>query len=295
MRKLLIICGPTATGKTKLGLSLAKQFSGELISADSRQIYKGLDALTGKDRSKEIPIWLYDVIEKGESFNVARFRTLAYGVIDDIRKRDKLPIVVGGTGFYLRALMHPLNTLTISPNNTLRDTLASLSVEELQKKLSIIDFHKLEQMNQSDKKNPRRLIRAIEVATWKQKNQTTVLSDLPRSDVCWIGLMAPMDTLKNSIRDSIQRRWKKAIREVDNKELDILGYTYLSYFISGRIGKKEAVNGWIRAEYQYAKRQMTWFRKQEDIHWFDISKGNVSKKITAVVKAWYTSYYDIKN
>ncbi len=286
--KLLIICGPTGTGKTKLALSLAKQFHGELVSADSRQVYKGFDALTGKDRCAEIPIWLYDVIEKGESFSVADFRARALPVIYDIRKRGKLPIVVGGTGFYLKALTEPMHTITIPPNNLLRFTLASLSREDLQKKLSIIDFDKFKKMNQSDIHNPRRLIRAIEVATWKQNNTTNTQLKQFNSDVYWIGLMDSMVTLKNIIQKRIKHRWNNAMNEFDNKEIDVLGYRHLSQFMHGRISKKDAINGWTRAEYQYAKRQMTWFRKQKDVHWFTVSEPQVNKNISIAIKSWYT-------
>ena len=259
MNKVLIICGPTATGKTKLALELAKKFNGELINADSRQVYVGLDALTGKDRSVEIPIWLYDVADK--EFSVAHFVHLAREAIETIQSRGKLAIVVGGTGFYLRALTESIDTLSIPPNWKLRRQLETLSVEELQKR---VDRKRLEKMNDSDRKNPRRLIRAIEVAGRPGK------AAQPTYDAVWIGLTAPLPVLKQRIEERIKERFDKATREIKDDLPTILGLNIVRKFIGGEIGKEEAIAKWTQLEYQYAKRQMTWFRKQKQIAWYTI-------------------------
>ncbi|OGG14406.1 tRNA (adenosine(37)-N6)-dimethylallyltransferase MiaA [Candidatus Gottesmanbacteria bacterium RIFCSPHIGHO2_01_FULL_46_14] len=262
MKPILIICGPTGTGKTKLALKLAKKFNGELINADSRQVYRGLDAITGKDRSEEIPIWLYDVVDTDQEFSVAQFVRLARSAINDIQKRGKLPIVVGGTGFYLRALTQSIDTISIPPNRILRKQLAVLPIEELQKRVSI---HRLEKMNNSDRKNPRRLIRAIEVAG------TTSPQTVTKYDALWIGLTMPLPALKKRITERIESRWNKALGEVGEDLPPILGAGPLLAFKHGEISKDEAILKWAVAEYQYAKRQLTWFRKQNGIAWYTIS------------------------
>ena len=150
MGKILIVCGPTATGKTALASQLAKKFDGELISADSRQVYRGMDVVTGKDRP-DVPIWLYDVVNPDEEFSVSHWIKLARRAINDISKRGKLPIIVGGTGLYIHALLHPLETITIPPDRALREQLQEQSVKELQQMLT------RGSMNNSDWNNPRRL------------------------------------------------------------------------------------------------------------------------------------------
>lgn len=276
MNKLLIICGPTGTGKTKLALALAKKFNGELVSADSRQVYRGLDALTGKDRSKEIPIWLYDVIDVGQPFSAAHFALLARRAIDDIHKRKKLPIVVGGTGLYLSALTSTIDTLGIPPNTKLRKKLALMSVEKLQKELQKVDAARWKRMNNSDRSNPRRLIRAIEVSGNTSTQRT------PTHDALWIGLTAPLPVLKQRIEARVKTRWDKALGEVTDDLPPVLGAGPLFLFLRGEVTKEEALRKWITAEYQYAKRQLVWFRKKKQILWLD------EAQVEEHVRQWYT-------
>ncbi|MBI3576665.1 tRNA (adenosine(37)-N6)-dimethylallyltransferase MiaA [Candidatus Gottesmanbacteria bacterium] len=284
MNKLLIICGPTATGKTKLALQLAKKFDGELINADSQQVYKGLDALTGKDRSDEVPIWLYDVVSPEEEFSVAHFVRLADEAISDVVKRKKLPIVIGGTGFYLRALTQNVDTIFIPPNQNLRKRLAGTSVDQLQKELERVDPDKWKIMNDSDQKNPRRLIRAIEVTAASAAAQRK-----PESfNVLWIGLMASLPFLKNRIAERVTERFENAATEVRPGLPPILGADPLLSHAHGLIAKEEAIEQWTNAEYAYARRQMTWFRKEKVIEWFDIEDPNYRQQIEQHVYQWYT-------
>lgn len=297
MNKLLIVCGPTATGKTKVAVALAKKFNGELVSADSRQVYKGLDALTGKDRSKDIPIWLYDVIDVGQSFSVAQFTFLAHRAIDDIHKRKKIPIVVGGTGLYISSLISTINTLRIPPNVKLREKLSSLSLDILQNQLQQSDMYRWLRMNQSDQKNPRRLIRAIEIA----KSEIITYQEEQRFDALCIGLTIPLFTLKERIFQRVKTRWDSALSEVrvnlptQTGLLHILGIDPLLAFLRGEVSKEKALQQWATAEFQYAKRQMTWFKKQKNITWFDIPRDSVYTDIGRLVQIWYTKNNDIKD
>ena len=134
-KKILIISGPTATGKTNIAIKLAKKFNGELISADSRQIYKGMDIGTGKDHPKNIKINLIDIINPNESFSVAQYRELALKSIDNILSKGKLPIIVGGTGQYVESIINPRETFDIKPNYFLRFFLDRLSVNTLQRNI----------------------------------------------------------------------------------------------------------------------------------------------------------------
>lgn len=281
MKKLLIICGPTATGKTALALRLAKIYNGELVNADSRQIYKGLDTLTGKDRSEDVAIHLYDVVDVIDEFSVTHFVRLANKAIDDIHARGKLPIIVGGTGFYLRALTEEIETLFIPPNVALRKHLDMLSVERLKEQLKKVDMHRFTGMNESDRKNPRRLIRAIEVAG------NTAPQRSPKYDSLWIGLTAALPILKQRIAKRISDRFSTAVGEVRDGLPPILGADALISYKRGEMTKEESITKWIQAEYRYARRQITWFKKVKQIHWFDVS-AKFTDEVVAFVREWYT-------
>ena len=284
MKKILIICGPTGTGKTRLAIRLAKEMDGELINADSRQVYDGLDALTGKERSNEARIWLYDVVRPDQEFSVHHFVQLAKAAIDDIHKRGKLPIVVGGTGFYLRALTTSIDTIAVPPNAVLRKTLYAKSREALERQLQRVDRRRWGTMNESDRKNPRRLIRAIEVAL----TEPHVPSMNPNYDALWVGLTASLAVLKERIARRVSGRFDKAIGEVREGLPPILGVDPLLSYTHGEIKKEEALKDWAQGEYRYAKRQMTWFRKEKAIHWFDAQNTDFKKEVEVLVRGWYT-------
>ncbi len=284
MKKILIICGPTGTGKTKLAIELAKLMDGELINADSRQVYVGLDALTGKDRSKEARIWLYDVHLPDQEFSALHFIRLAQQAIDDIHKRGKLPIVVGGTGFYLRALTTSIDTIAVPPNPILRKTLYAKSREALGRQLQHVDRQRWRAMNDSDRKNPRRLIRAIEVAM----SEPHIPSMRTSYDVFWVGLTASLAVLKGRIARRVSGRFDKAATEVRDGLPPILGADPLLSFLRDEITKEEALKDWAQGEYRYAKRQMTWFRKEKAIHWFDAQNTDYQKEVEVLVRGWYT-------
>jgi tRNA dimethylallyltransferase len=265
MNKVLIICGPTATGKTKLAAHLAKKLGGELVSADSRQVYRGMDLVTGKERV-DVPIWLYDVVDPDEEFSVSHWVKLARAAISDIAKRGNMPIVVGGTGLYIQALLRPFETINIPPNKKLREKLAKLTVGELQEMVTRRD------MNASDWYNPRRLIRKIEIAQSRkrkaQSNQTY--------DVLLIGLTAPLGVLDKRIDERLEARKQ-------------LGMDAEEAILRKRFSPTlPAMTALGLNEHAYARRQMTWFKKQSGIMWFDIQEAGLIHKVEKVVKEWYT-------
>ncbi|MEK7504152.1 MAG: hypothetical protein AAB550_01480, partial [Patescibacteria group bacterium] len=233
---VVVICGPTATGKTKLALRLANEFNGELISADSQQIYLGRDAETGKDKDiiGQSKVWLMDVLKPGEEFSVSLWRKLAHEAIADILSRGKLPIVVGGSGLYIRALVENLPNVDVQQNLDLRNS--NKSIPELFDILNNIDSVKAKSLNDSDKRNPRRLIRAIEIA----QSPSPKLGEGLGVRYLQIGLTAPKEFLIERIKQRVKER-----------------------------GLSEE---FVKKEIEIAKKQLVWFKKQKDIAWFDIMK-----------------------
>lgn len=266
MNKILIVCGPTATGKTALAAAVAKKFNGELVSADSRQVYRGMDLVTGKDKL-DVPIWLYDVVNPDAEFSVSLWVKLAREAIADILERNKLPIVVGGTGLYIKALLEPFDTIDIPPNAHLRKKLDMLSVGDLQQ------MTKQEQMNHSDWNNPRRLIRKIEIASLKKNTKRQEVA----YDSLMIGLTAPMSVLDKRIDDRLKIRLHMGLE----KEVAALLARY-----NKNLPSMSAVG---LNEHAYARRQMTWFRKISDIEWFDVSSIQCTQLVEKRVCSWYTT------
>lgn len=281
--KLLIICGPTATGKTKLASSLAKKFSGQLISADSRQVYQDMDIVTGKDRPQGVSIWGYDIVRPDEEFSVAHFVSLAEKEITRVRQLGKLPIIVGGTGFWLKSLVNPPATINIPPQWRLRQQLEKFSAKQLLNKLRKLDSRRAAGMNQSDRKNPRRLIRAIEVALYPGP-----IKSKSKVDILWIGLTATLKVIDERIDKRVRERikagaikeWENLCSQYDKKlpSMTAIGYRELPN-----------VDRWRVAEKQYARRQLTWFKKEKTINWFDINRPEFEVKVVEKVGNWYTN------
>lgn len=323
MNKLLIISGPTATGKTDLALSLAKQFNGELLSADSRQIYRGMDIGTGKDvgdaefriknyelRIKNnnynygyydlggIPLWLVDVANPDQEFSVAHYREIALRTIKDIHKRGKLPILVGGTGLYSSTLLHPPETMHIPPDQLLRSELSHYDIQQLHQSLQSVDSRRLETMNQSDRQNPRRLIRAIEVANYRRDHKIEMLKSSFHADVLWTGLRLPLRELYVRIDQRVDKRIEQGILgEIkglledyswNNPGFSSLGYKEWKDYFEGKQSKEEAISIWKFAEHAYARRQMTYFRKYKEISWFDSNLPTCKTDVEALVSVWYS-------
>src|SRR3989344_4692531 len=324
MRKLLAIVGPTATGKTSLGISLAKTFNGELISADSRQVYKYLDIGTGKDipngveatfqecdthswnvRDKQIgyylingvKIWLYDVVDPGLRFSAGEYMHLAGSVIEDIWKRGKLPIIVGGTGFYIKALLGEQELSSVNADWELRDELEKLRVTELQQKLNGLDDLKLSKMNDSDRQNPRRLIRAIEIASEKKTVKSKQLK-LKYDSLLKVGLSTDKKELYKKIDLRVKDRYKEGIiTEIEgllkngysweDPGLNSLGYWQWKLYLEGKSTKDEVIERWKYDEHKYASRQLTYFKKDKQIVWFDMSQPDNNKLVQAYVHKWY--------
>ncbi|MBI3103664.1 tRNA (adenosine(37)-N6)-dimethylallyltransferase MiaA [Candidatus Daviesbacteria bacterium] len=320
MNKVLVILGPTATGKTDLALQLARQFAGELVSVDSRQVYAGLDIGTGKisnfkfqisNFSKHknywevdgVKIWMYDVADPNKQYTVYDYVKDADRVIGDIKERGKLPIVVGGTGLYLKALLEGLPNLAIPVDKKLRKQLNKLTVDQLQEKLKNLSFERWQKMNDSDRQNSRRLVRAIELSL----DHIDPRSRLPRhfvscNDVLRIGLTAPRDILYERVDERVVSRINQGMIE-EAKRLHESGLTYarmkqlgleygvLADYLSGAIREIEGDWGLIKIVqnkiHGFVRRQLTWFNKEKNVVWFDIISKNYPKKLENLVTRWY--------
>ncbi len=306
-KKLLVVCGPTATGKTSLGFLLAKKFNGEVVSADSRQVYKHMDIGTGKDWDKDIKIWGYDLVYPTENFSVAEYFKSMKLIVSDIWRRNKLPIIVGGTGFYIKSLIDGIATVDIPKNKNLRASLEKFSVAELFNKLAILDGTKAASLNSSDKKNSRRLIRAIEIAVWDTQHGTQKQVVEKRKKVLDNNvnlLMIGLSTSNRDILDNIENRVDKRINEgfileVENllksgvswkhQSMKSIGYRESEAFFKDGLTYEEFIGQWVNNEMKYARRQITWFKKDKRINWFDIKYDDYPQNVVKLVSKWYSS------
>jgi tRNA dimethylallyltransferase len=280
--KLFVILGPTASGKSDLAVKLARKFNGEIISADSRQVYKGLDIGSGKITKKEmkgIPHHLLNVASPKRTFTVSQYQKLGEKAIRNILKRGKLPIICGGTGFYIDALISGLKLPEVPPQKELRKKLEKESAETLLKKLKNLDPRRAKNI---DRHNKRRLIRALEIVltTKKPVSELGVMTyhNTPSYDVLKIGIKKEPEKLKKLIHARLIKRLKQGmIKEVENlnrnglswKRIDDLGleYRYISRYLRGLISKAEMGELIEKESWRYAKRQMTWFKKDKNIIW----------------------------
>jgi len=286
---MIIITGTTATGKTDLADKLAKELNGELINFDSRQIYKELNIITGKDQPKA-KIWLYDIVFPNEYFSSFDFVEKIRPIIKDIIKRGKTPILVGGTYFYLKHLLYGLDVPPVPADSKLRDKLNNYSVLKLQKMLRKLNPNVLKTMNNSDINNPRRLIRKIEI--YKQvkkfeslkvkKTNLKTLKPYNLETTKFIGLRYKnKEDLIKAIKLRVEKRLKQgAIEEVASllkkgyKETDpglkTIGYQQIIKFLQDKISKEKAIADWTNKEIQYTKRQLTFMKKDKNIKWREI-------------------------
>ncbi|GHT64688.1 tRNA dimethylallyltransferase 2 [Spirochaetia bacterium] len=278
--KLIAIVGTNASGKSALGFELAKHFNAEIVSADSRQVYKYLDLGTGKvtqDEMREVRHHLINILELNEPFSLAQYQTLAYQAIDEITARGAIPFLVGGTGLYTRAVVNGYNLADVPPDEKLRAELAGKTDEE-QKQILIsmcdIDIPK--------NLGCRSLLRRIE----KQRMGITAENEnIPRYDVLQLGLTWDKEELHKRIEIRLDKRIQQGmIEEVEHviklgaraEFLEGLGLEYrLIYrYLMGQYESRQAFRDDLFKEIRhFAKRQMTWFRKEKNIIWLD-SKGD---------------------
>ena len=283
--KIIVVLGPTASGKSDLGVLLAKKFNGEVISADSRQGYKGLDIGTGKITAREmrgVPHHLLDVATPSTVFSATRYQKLGKAAISKILKKGKMPIIVGGTGLYIDSLIYNYPLPSVKPNPKLRKELEKISTEELFNRLKKLDPQRALNI---DRKNPRRLIRALEIFSEQPiPSYDSVLRKESPYEVWKIGIRKDSGALKALIHKRLEKRIRQGlVKEVEkllknklvtHKRLEELGleYRYVSRYLRGEINKKEMMDQLELEINKYAKRQMTLFKRDKEIHLIEYSK-----------------------
>jgi len=312
--KLLVILGPTSSGKTKLAIEIARQFNGEIISADSRQVYKGMDIGTGKDLteygkgSEAIKYHLIDVVEPHKQFNLKQYQTLAYKAIDGIIKRKKTPILVGGSGLYLQAVVDGYQLSEAKPESKII-TISKLSLEQIYTQIKELDPKFLDRLNNSERKNKQRLLRYLEII----QSSKTAHNDLhgtskPQYTSLVIGIDYSLNTIRHKIKKRLDDRFEQGmIKEVESlhqnglswEKLEAFGleYKFISQYLQKKTTLTEMKEKLAIASGQFAKRQMTWFRRWEkqgrEILWVK-GKNILNRRLCNTINGFLTEKSNVR-
>lgn len=298
----LTVVGPTACGKTRRAVECAKAFNGEIISGDSRQVYRGMTIGTGKDLIEygDIPYHLIDICEAGEKYNLHRFLKDAFDALDDIKYRNKFPIVCGGSGMYVEALCNGLRLPEVPENKELRESLSRYELPELTSML--MKIKKLH--NTTDIDTKQRAIRALEIEDYYQKNPDLVStfdkSMTKKPNTLIIGIDIPREQRRERISSRLNSRLAEGMidevsvllkKGLSPEDLIYYGleYKYVTLFLIGKLSYEEMKSELEIAIHQFAKRQMTWFRGMErrgfKIHWlsYDLSEEEFIKDVSNII------------
>lgn len=301
---VLCIVGPTSSGKTMLGIRLAKKYNGEIINADARQVYQEFSIGTGKPTGgkrlckdercyylfEDIPHYLMDFLPPDRVFTVAEWRDVAMKAIEGITRRKSLPIVVGGTGLYVQALVDNYQIPEVPPQPTFREAMSSKPLAELVEMLIKLDP---EAEKVVDLKNPRRVIRALEVITFTGEPFTEQRKKrAPTVEPLMVALKRERDELKDRIYKAVEAYveagWIDEIRRVrklgiawDAPAMTSIGYRELGGYVRGELDLEDAIQKTKEATWQYARRQLTWFKRDKRIHW--VKNENEAE---ALVDSW---------
>ncbi len=292
MRRLVAIVGPTGIGKSRLAIQLAGLFQGEIVSADSRQIYRYMDIGTAKPTPQElarIPHHLIDIVNPDDDFSLALYQEMAQLAIEDIFRRHRLPFLVGGSGLYVKAVLEGWQIPMVSPDRELRYNMAKRanekSIDELYEELVTVDPHAAAKI---DRRNVRRVIRALEVHAKARKPFSELgRKQLPSFDSLIIGLTADRPFLYRKVDRRVDEMMEHGfIREVENlmkigydlalPAMSGIGYRQVGQIISGELSREAAIKKIKTATHRFIRHQYAWFRPDDaEIHWFDVeSQGD---------------------
>lgn len=296
--KIIVILGPTASGKTDLSIALAREFNGEIINADSRQVYKEMDVATAKPPKDStckrgefcvqgVPHHLMDIIKPNKEFSSAHFKEQASAAVEDVLGRGKLPIVVGGTGLYIWALVDNLDIPKVAPNKKLRRSFQDKSLAELVKLLNHVDPLSAKKV---DLKNPRRVLRALEVAISSGDSFVTqTTKSKPRYDFLQIGLNWPREELYARINTRVDKQIADGLEEETKKlakkypwhlpSMSGIGYKQMGGYLRGEYNLKQAIERIKIDSRHYAKRQETWFKRDKRIKWVEKNDLKQARKL----------------
>ena len=287
LKPLIVILGPTSSGKTEMGFKLAKKYNGEIINADSRQIYREMDIGMGKIESQKsikpkvykvnIPIHLINIKNPNQKFSLSQYKKLAIKTIKDIHKQNKLPILVGGTGLYISAIVDNLEIPKAAPNKKIRERLEKHTEKYLFKKLKKVDLKSAKIIGENNK---RKLIRAIEVyeITDKPFSEQKTKGE-PLFNILQIGIKTDREKLYNKIDKRVDKMIEagliKETKKLSQKySFDLpamsgIGYREVGQYLQNKIALEEAIQKMKFRTHQYARRQMTWFKRDERIEWVE--------------------------
>lgn len=278
-KKVIAVVGPTASGKTAYAVELAHKINGEIISADSRLVYKGFDIGTAKPTVEErqgIPHYMIDIVEPEFDYTAGLYVTEARRIIEDIIKRGKTPIIAGGTGLYFRLLLENYVMPEVEPNYDLRKELQEYSSEDLHNILKKLDRDAADKIYANDKK---KLIRTIEIIkiSGKPISESRSVAEDSQYDVDWLGLNFPREILYDRINKRVDIMIENGLVEETKNLLakhghiynivNTIGYQEITKFLDGEFSFEEAVDKLKQNSRNYAKRQLTWFRKNTKIKW----------------------------
>lgn len=276
-KRIVAIVGQTATGKSSLGIALAKKYQGSIVSADSRQVYRGLDIGSGKVSKRGqciVPHFLLDVTNPHRPYTVAQYVRAAQKSISMILKQGRVPIVVGGTGFWINALLLGENIPNVPPNPLLRKKLAKHKISNLFARLQILDPHRAKSI---DRHNSVRIIRALEIVLTTGK-PVPARTTMPSYEVLWLGIRLPLKKLRKLIHARLMHRMRVGLvaevrkllkRGVPAQRLLDLGleYRFVTRYLQHNLTRKEMLEQLETAIVQYSKRQLTWFARNPKIYW----------------------------
>ena len=296
MNKLVVIAGPTASGKSGLGIDLALKYNAEIVSADSRQVFKGLDIGSGKvtpEETQGVPHWLLDVAEPNDFFSVKDFQKLAYSAIDDIHSRGVKAFMVGGTGLYVNSVTDGYNLTGKQIDPELRNEVASKTIEEL---ISFLKEKNPEVLNKLDLCNKRRIERAVERVLL---GNTEEPENTPRYETLVLGTDWPRDVLYERIKKRLDMRLEEQnmideivkLRENGATDEFLYGlgleYRYILMYLRNEFESFESFCEKLFMEIRHlAKEQMTWFRKRKDMHWLDMT-ADPFKEACSLIDEFY--------
>ena len=310
MKQMITILGPTASGKTPLAAALAQEIGGEIISADSRQVYRRMDIGTGKDladytitngrESIAVPYHLIDICEPGTKYNLFQYQQDFYDAYQDIRNRGVIPVLCGGTGLYIEAVLKGYKLSPVPQNAELRQQLEGVPLDELTKMLVALKQRNSSNMhNTTDVDSCQRAIRAIEIETYNQQHPVP-LRELPPIDSLIVGVSIDRDLRRQKITRRLKARLDEGMVDEVRSLLDEgipaedliyygLEYKFVTEYILGKTTFDEMFSRLEIAIHQFAKRQMTWFRGMErrgfTIHWIDAQRP-MDEKVQAIINKW---------
>ncbi len=326
MTKLLSIVGPTAVGKSSFAQTWAEHYCQSmtahsyqgvcLISADSRQVYQGLEIVSGIDLGPEwranglawqhtsLPISLHGVsfLAPTGEWSVAHFQSLSHAVIDEAIEKNYLPVIVGGTGLYVSQVATTDPKLHIPPNQEVREKAESLTLAELQAWLAKLNPERLETMNHADQQNPRRLVRAIEIHLGADNATPMPMAEnqQPELDQCLVGLSQPFEVIEAKIADRVKARLaagavseiEKILANFPDQHLPLYsatGVRPILAYLQGQATIEEVEETWTRQERQYAKRQLTWWKKHPEVKWFTVTEPGKMDESYDLIASWLAS------